>query len=453
MDEQRAGAATPGGAERPQESGAASRGQGGRKTQRDLSGAYLALLSTALSINLCLLGRYFAWSPPEDDPSFPAFMATANIFAAILVRNEIFLNGLYRVLITLGCPLQVPVAIKNVITAGLLHIGGIHSGCALSSLIWLGAGILRLSLGSPADSHWALLPVVSAIAILIAVMCIAALPMIRDRYHDLFEYSHRFFGWSALLLLWVSVLLAIRSSPQAAEAGFLLSAINSLSFWLALLIAALVLSPWLTVRKVQVQARIPSEAIIEITLPGASGPGMFGRISRHRLGDWHAFALVSGRSGTISRTMIISGIGDFTKGLIAIPPIELYVRAVGFPGLPYCVLMYQRSIIIATGAGMAPYVSLLPVLPPGRHRLIWVGRAFREYFGDELCSAIFQWPNLILIDTATAGRPDMTALAVDNYRSFGADAVFVGSNPEGTRRIVSGCRRLDIPAFGPSWDS
>jgi DNA-binding transcriptional LysR family regulator len=48
---------------------------------------------------------------------------------------------------------------------------------------------------------------------------------------------------------------------------------------------------------------------------------------------------------------------------------------------------------------------------------------------------------------------DMIALAVDNYRSFGADAVFVGSNPEGTRQIVSGCRALGIPAFGPSWDS
>jgi ferredoxin-NADP reductase len=115
--------------------------------------------------------------------------------------------------------------------------------------------------------------------------------------------------------------------------------------------------------------------------------------------------------------------------------------------------MYQRSIIIATGAGMAPYLSLLPTLPRGRHRLIWVGRSFREYFGDKLYDMALQWPDLVLVDTTKSGRPDMTALAAEHYREFGADAVFVGSNPEGTKQVVSGCRALGIPAFGPSWDS
>jgi hypothetical protein len=115
--------------------------------------------------------------------------------------------------------------------------------------------------------------------------------------------------------------------------------------------------------------------------------------------------------------------------------------------------MYQRSIIIATGAGMAPYLSLRSVLPRGSTRLIWVGRSFRESFGNKLCEIALKWPDLVLVDTANSGRLDMIALAVDNYRSFGADAVFVGSNPEGTKQIVSGCRALGIPVFGPSWDS
>lgn len=102
---------------------------------------------------------------------------------------------------------------------------------------------------------------------------------------------------------------------------------------------------------------------------------------------------------------------------------------------------------------MAPYLSLLSLLPRGSHRLIWVGRSFRESFGDKLCEIALQWPDLVLVETANGGRPDMIALAVDNYRSVGADAVFVGSNPEGTKQIVSGCRALGIPAFGPSWDS
>ena len=72
---------------------------------------------------------------------------------------------------------------------------------------------------------------------------------------------------------------------------------------------------------------------------------------------------------------------------------------------------------------------------------------------EDFCDMVFAWPDLILIDTTKVERPDLPVLAAENYRSFGADAVFVGSNPEGTRQIVSGCRELGIPAFGPSWDS
>jgi hypothetical protein len=422
------------------------------KIKRDLTGTYFAFLTAILLINLYLAYYNFVLSPPTN-ANFSAFFATANILIAVLVRNEIFLNVLYRVLVKACRPLHVPVAVKNSVTLGLLHIGGIHAGCATASLIWLAVGLFHLLSESSANKYWAFLSLSVSIIILLAAMCIMALPMIRDRNHDLFEYIHRFFGWSALLMLWADVLLTISLLPQTVEAGLLLSAIRSMNFWLTALITALILSPWLTVRKVRVQAQVSSQAVIEVTFPGVSAPGMFGRISRHALADWHAFALVSGEQRAVSHMMVISGVGDFTKGLIATPPAALYVRKIKFPGLPYCVPMYRRSIIIATGAGMAPYLSLLLVLPHGSHQLIWIGRSFREYFGNDLCDLVFRWPDLVLVDTTNGGRPDMTALAVDSYRSFRADAVFVGSNPEGTRQIVSGCRALGIPAFGPSWDS
>jgi hypothetical protein len=151
--------------------------------------------------------------------------------------------------------------------------------------------------------------------------------------------------------------------------------------------------------------------------------------------------------------MLISRAGDFTDELVNAPPSAVYVRRVSYPGLPCCVSLYRRSIIIASGAGMAPYVSILSGQPRGRHRLIWIGRSFRECFGDEFCDTIFRWPDLLLVDTANTGRPDLVSLAVDNYRSFQAGAVFIGSNPRGTSQILSGCHALGIPAFGPSWDS
>ena len=423
-----------------------------RKIKRDLSGTYGVLFTTVLLVNLCILFYCFAFNSLNDE-SFSAFFATVNILVAILVRNEIFLNFLYRALIKTCRTIPVPVAIKNSVTSGLLHLGGIHAGCALASLVWVGVSVFHPPSEGYVDKHGANLPLFSVLLAILIIMCIMSLPAIRDRYHDLFEFTHRFLGWSALLLLWGYALLTISWSPQTTETGLLLATTKSISLLLTVFIGALILAPWLTVRKVQVQARVQSPAIIEITFPGGSEPGMFGRISRHALADWHAFAIVSGEKKAVSHMMLISGVGDFTKGLISKPPAALYVRKLKFPGLPYCVPMYRRSVIIATGAGMAPYLSLLPVLPRGSHRLIWIGRSFRECFGNNLCDIAFRWPDLVLVDTTNGARPDLTALAVDNYRSFGADAVFVGSNPEGTGQIVSGCRALGIPAFGPSWDS
>jgi hypothetical protein len=420
--------------------------------KRDLSGTYAAVFATSLLVNLYVLCLYLVFNS-FNDPNLPECLTTVNIFVAILVRNEIFLNGFYRILVKTCYPSVVPVRIKNGVTSALLHIGGIHAGCAVASVVWLAVGVLPPVSTGPVDRPWFVLPFCSGILLFLTIMCIVSLPAVRDRSHDVFELTHRFLGWSSLLLLWGYVLLTVNWSSETTDSGLLVVTARNVSLWLTVCITTLILSPWLTVRKVRVQARVQSPSIVEITFPGGSQPGMFGRISRRALADWHAFAVVSGATMAESHVMVISGVGDFTRELITTPPAALYVRRLKFPGLPYCVPMYQRSIIIATGAGMAPYLSLLPILRRGRHRFIWVGRSFREYFGTRLYEMALQWPDLVLVDTARSGRPDLTALAVENYRSFGADAVFVGSNPEGTAQIVSGCRAHGIPAFGPSRDS
>jgi hypothetical protein len=322
----------------------------------------------------------------------------------------------------------------------------------VASLVWLVVAMLQSTSNGAVDRPWLVPFFCGSLLLLLSVMCIMSLPPVRDRSHDLFEFAHRFLGWSCLLLLWGYALLSINWSA-AADSGLLALTARNVTLWLTAAISVLIVAPWLTVRRVRVEARVQSPSIVEITFPGHSHPGMFGRVSRGLLADWHAFAVVSGETIRGSHMMVISGVGDFTRRLIAMPPKTLYTRTLRFPGLPYCVPMYQRSVIIATGAGMAPYLSLLPSLPRGQHRLIWVGRSFRECFGDRLYELARNWTDLVLVDTAVSGRPDMTALAAEHYRGFGADVVFVGSNPEGTAQIVSGCRALGIPAFGPSWDS
>jgi hypothetical protein len=383
------------------------------------------------------------------------WFALVNVVVAVLVRNELFLNCLYVVLVSSFRSPRLPVGMKNCVTSGLLYLGGIHAGCGVSSTIWVAVALGDLLEGAEQSTHWAVAPIAGALLAELLAMCVMAVPPVRARAHNLFEYSHRFLGWCSLLTVWVLVLVRI-GWPTARIAGgqfFLASASRSPELWLAALASGLVILPWVGVRKVKVCSRVPSPAVVEITFLAGSGVGRFGRISRHVLSDWHSFALVSCGSPSTSHKMLICRAGDFTGELINAPPTRLYVRKVGYPGLPYCMSMYQRVVVIASGAGVAPYVSMLSRQYHGRCRLIWIGRAFRATFGDEFCDRVFEWPDLLLVDTANGGRPDLVSLAVDNYHGFGADAVFIGSNPTGTRQILSGCRARGIPAFGPSWDS
>jgi hypothetical protein len=416
-----------------------------------LSRTYISLFLATISTNVTLVTFCSLFT---DRHGF-ALAATINVAVAVLARNELFLNGLYPVLTNAFKSRRVPVLFKNAVTSGLLHLGGIHAGCGVASVVWLAVALADLLDGNLDRRHWAALPLAGALLLQLFGMCVLATPTIRRTHHNLFEHSHRFLGWSALLTLWAFVLVTIDRRTTDTVGGHLTldSTAKSSEFWLTVLITGLIVAPWLTVRKVRVHSRVPSPTVVEIAFPGHSRTGSFGRISRHPLSDWHSFALVPHGRLTTSHTMLVSRAGDFTSDLISTPPSQLYVRRVSYPGLPYCIPLYQRSIIIASGAGMAPYVSALSDKSWGRHRLIWIGRSFVECFGDEFCDTIFRWPDLLLVDTARGGRPNLVSLAIDNYHSFGADAVFVGSNPHGTRQIVSACHALGIPAFGPSWDS
>jgi hypothetical protein len=207
----------------------------------------------------------------------------------------------------------VPVATKNGVTSVLLNLGGIHSGCAVFRIVWLTVGVFNQLANGSLDTRWLTL-IGSTILLSLTTVCIMSLPRIRDRYHNLFEFTHRFVGWSTLLLLWGYAVLLVNWSSEGAETGLGVLTTKNVVLYLTVAITALIASPWLTVRKVRVQARVQSQSIVELTFPGRSQRGMFGRFSRRLLlGDWHAFAVVSGESTPESHMMVVSGVGDFTR--------------------------------------------------------------------------------------------------------------------------------------------
>lgn len=69
----------------------------------------------------------------------------------------------------------MPTIVKNSVTDLLLHIGGVHSGCGMSSVLWLGLAIARL-LQNPQLTTAAQISIACIILILLLLACLTAFP-------------------------------------------------------------------------------------------------------------------------------------------------------------------------------------------------------------------------------------------------------------------------------------
>ncbi|XP_031264126.1 adenylate-forming reductase 03009-like [Pistacia vera] len=332
-----------------------------------------------------------------------------NILALTLCRSEAFLRIVFWLAVkTLGRS-WVPLPIKTATTSLLQSLGGIHSGCGVSSVFWLIYALI-LTLKDRENTSPEIIGVASAILSLLCLSSLAAFPLFRHLHHNVFERIHRFAGWTALGLLWAFVILTISYDPKiksyTSELGSRL--IKQQEFWFTAAITVLIIIPWLTVRRVPVKVSAPSGAA-----------------------------------------------GDFTKSLLSNPPSHLWVRQVHFAGLPYLTNMYDRVLLVATGSGICVFLSFL--LQPCRASvsLVWVTKGIEQNFGKEITQMVSRHPKdkVIVHDTALFGRPNVSQMSVDAAKRWGAEVVIVTSNPEGSRDVVNACKSAGIPAFGPIWDS
>ncbi|KAF0898617.1 hypothetical protein E2562_008200 [Oryza meyeriana var. granulata] len=387
-----------------------------------------------------------------------AVFAMGNILALTLYRSEAVLRGVFWLAVALLGRPWVPVVAKTGVTAILQSLGGVHSGCGVSSVAWLVYALVQ-GLRHRDEMPPAIVAVASAILGLLALSCVAAFPLVRHLHHNVFERTHRFAGWSALVLLWAFVVLSAGYDHETRSydvplAGAALARRQDL--WLAVAITLFTVLPWLTVRRVPVTVTAPSTHASILTFQGGVKAGLLGRISRSPLSEWHAFGIIS--DGCTTHAMLAGAVGDFTRGLVTDPPSHLWVRGVRFAGLPYLINMYQRAAMVATGSGICVFLSLLMQPSPAELSLVWVAKGVEANYGEEIRAAVTAGSKnlagrVVVHDTAVMGRPDVRELAVGAARRWGAEVVVVTSNPEGSRDVVSGCRKAGIPAFGPIWDS
>jgi hypothetical protein len=268
-----------------------------------------------------------------------------------------------------------------------------------------------------------------------------------------FELSHRFGGWTAIALLWVlTVHLAVHGRGDASAVGAVASDWHA---WVLAVLTMSVASPWLRLRRVPVTVERPSDhaAVVRfdygVTPAFASAVG----ISRAPLREWHAFATVA-TPGETGYRVLISRAGDWTGRFIDDPPTHVWVRGtpVSAP-MAKVALLYERVVYVVTGSGIGPVLGqILAERVPAR--LVWSTRSPRATYGDGLVDEVHAaQPDALIWDTSRDGKPDLVSLALQAYRDFDAEAVFVVSNKPATQRLVHALERRGIPAFGPIWDS
>ncbi|SPO02046.1 related to non-ribosomal peptide synthetase [Cephalotrichum gorgonifer] len=407
---------------------------------------FVTLLNLA-GIIMAALGRF-----PYAENHLGA-LVLGNLLCAVLFRNELFLRFLYLLCIY-GLRSWAPVCIKLGATSALQHVGGIHSGCALSGAAWLVFKCVDIIVNHSIQ-HVAVIAtgVITNVFVLISIL--SAFPWVRNNYHNMFESHHRFIGWLGLAATWAFVILGnfydVKAGEWRAAANSLLS---TQELWFAVFMTIFVLIPWLTLREVPVEVEIPSPKVAILRFERGMQQGLLGRISRTSIMEYHAFGIISEGRHSPHHYMICGVQGDFTKALVSDPPKTVWTRELKFAGVGHASAMFKRGIRICTGTGIG--AALSTCIQSRDWFLIWIGSDQEKTFGPTITGLIYnniEPERMILWDSKKrGGRPDTMQLLKETWDSFGAEVIFITSNMKGNDEMMQGCRAAGLNAFGTLWD-
>ncbi|CRG86349.1 hypothetical protein PISL3812_03354 [Talaromyces islandicus] len=399
------------------------------------------------------------------DRSLLAFVnaTAANLTACGLARQPLVVNSIYRVVCSV--PRSAPLRIRQ-IAAKAFHFGGVHSGCGVASLLWYVGLVVLVSL-----QYWApvekageasvTLPtavVVLAYVILILLLSIVivAHPTFRSRLHDYFELTHRFLGWT-VVILFLALLLVFSDNARSQSGGRSLGQylIRLPAFWLLFVVITAIIHPYLLLRKVHVRAESLSKHAIRLHMDHTTtkfGKGI--QLSKHPLRDWHSFATFPDSPKGDSFSSLVSKAGDWTSDIIANPPTHLWKRGVLLYGFGYVMGMFNRIIVVTTGSGIGPCLSFLGDEARPAMRVLWQTRSPLQTYGQGILDLVKDMdPDPLVMDTNKTGRIDMVPVIEQLVHEFRAEAVCVISNAKLTKKLVFELETRGVVAMGPIFDS
>jgi hypothetical protein len=403
-----------------------------------------------------------------------AIAVASNICLATLMRHEHCVNLLFRIC-TSRVFRRAPLAIRRR-AAKVYSYGGVHSGCGISALLWYivftvllvqetGNELLQAANSSMAstlgiETH-ALLATSAIMLVLFLAIIVMAHPSIRSRWHNQWEWSHRFAGWTAVAIIWAQTILLMIKAARAKGHYLGLALVANPAFWLLLIITLLFIYPWLLVRRRKVRAeKLSSHAVrlwfdSEKRLPTCVGT----RLSDNPLRENHGFATIPNPDNKPGFSVLVSHAGDWTRNTITHPPKHIWTRGAFTAGVLRVALLFRPVIIVATGSGIGPCLSFLQVHPNWPGRVLWSARDPTTTYGPDVLSSVYRAdPRAVVINprrmaASTGYRPDLSALAYALYSEINAEAVVIISNPRATKELVGRLSRRGVPAYGAIFDS
>ena len=410
---------------------------------------YHRLIALVVVANVALIDWDFRawWSGSEAAVTALSDAALANFALAILVRQQYVVNALFW--LATRAPTSWPLRVRWLL-GKVYHFGGLHVGGALAGTVWFVLSIAVLTShglrGNGGVSVALYVVSYSLVAVLLLIVVMALRP-VRSRFHDNFERTHRFGGWTALALLWAQTILTVRPDTGT-------DLLRSHTVWILAVLTVSIALPWLRLRRVRVAIERPSSHVAVARFSHGVTPfaGSSTAVSRHPLGQWHSFANVP-TPGQAGFRLTISRAGDWTAEFIDDKPDHVWVKGVPTAGVANIETLFTKVLYVATGSGIGPVLPHLLAQDVPAH-LVWATRSPRATYGDALVEEILAvQPDATIWDTTEHGKPDMVELAYEAYRTHGAEAVICISNEKLTWRVIQAMEERGIPAYGAIWDS
>ena len=461
--------------------------------------AYMRLWHLAIIVNLAIIIALVSkvlLRPGTVTYGTAATATGANLLIAALMRHEHCINLLFRMATAL--PYRTPLAIRRQ-AAKVYSYGGVHAGCGISALLWYifycGLAVAQFK-GSQAET----IAVSATTALTLLCLCIIigmAHPKIRTRWHDQWEMSHRFAGWTAIGLVWAQTIVVAIAAAHHAHESIGKALLKTPTFWFLIVISCCLVYPWLRLRKRPIKAEVLSSHAVRLWFDDKTLPSCVGaRLSTNPLTENHGFATIPNprggadiESGISSPkkaylrslspssnskspasitdqekhpspnegkgfSILVSRAGDFTSSLIESPPTAIYTRGAPTKGVLHIAHLFRPIILIATGSGIGPCLSFLNVHPAYPVRVIWSARSPLTTYGQRVVDEVRRADaEAVVIDTQVVRKVDLTRVAWALKREVGAEAVMIISNPVTTRRVVFELECRGVPAFGAIFDS